>query len=282
MAENDRSGSGGGGDGSAADESDDVGGTGLPASLEAAWGLRERPAKGPRRGLSLERIVDAAVRVAAAEGIDAVSMGRVARELGTAPMSLYRYVGAKDELYVLMLEAAMGPPPDGLVAGRGWREGLEGWAAAMRDAFRRNLWMLRLPVHGPPASPHAIDWWEQGLRTMEGTCLDEGEKISVVLLVSGFVRNESLLTADLDAGFRAKGITPEAAMRGYARTLTHLVDPGRHPAIVRMLASRVLNQPDDPDFDFTFGLARVLDGVEVLVARTRARETGVPDGAAPP
>ena len=62
----------------------------IPASVAAAWGVRERPHKGPRPGLSLGRIVDAAVRVADAEGLDAVSMSRVAAELGTAPMSLYR------------------------------------------------------------------------------------------------------------------------------------------------------------------------------------------------
>jgi hypothetical protein len=67
---------------------------GLPGSVAAAWGVRERPHKGPKPALSLARIVDAAVRVADAEGLDAVSMGRVAAELGAAPMSLYRHLSA--------------------------------------------------------------------------------------------------------------------------------------------------------------------------------------------
>src|SRR5579859_6057983 len=66
------------------------GGAGLPGGVAAAWGVRERPHKGPRPALSLNRIVTAAVLVADAEGLDAVSMGRVAAELGTAPMYLYR------------------------------------------------------------------------------------------------------------------------------------------------------------------------------------------------
>ena len=77
---------------------EDQGATGLPASIEAAWGVRTRPSKGPRPALSLERIVAAAVRVAAGDGLQAVSMGRVASDLGVSTMSLYRYVGAKDEL----------------------------------------------------------------------------------------------------------------------------------------------------------------------------------------
>ena len=64
------------------DAMDNDSGTGLPASIEAAWGLRERPTKGPKPGLSLERIVNAGVAIASAEGLAAVSMNRIARELG--------------------------------------------------------------------------------------------------------------------------------------------------------------------------------------------------------
>src|SRR5215472_7517901 len=88
-------------------------GTELPAHVAAAWGVRGRPHKGPKPGLSLDRIVAAAVHVADTEGLAAVSMSRVATELGAAPMSLYRYVAAKDELLALMVDAAYGPPPAG-------------------------------------------------------------------------------------------------------------------------------------------------------------------------
>ena len=81
-------------------------GTELPASFEAAWGRGVRPSKGPKPGLSLARIVHAAVDVASAEGLAAVSMSRIASELGAAPMSLYRYLAAKDELLALMIDAA--------------------------------------------------------------------------------------------------------------------------------------------------------------------------------
>ena len=93
--------------------------SGLPASIEAAWGLRERPARGPKPGLSLERIVAAAVELAAAEGLAAVSMSRVARALGSSPMSLYRYVTAKDELLALMVDAALADTPAPPASGGG-------------------------------------------------------------------------------------------------------------------------------------------------------------------
>ncbi|MFJ8754118.1 TetR/AcrR family transcriptional regulator [Streptomyces sp. NPDC102441] len=245
------------------------GGTGLPASIEAAWGLRERPAKGPKPGLTLDRIVGAAVEVAASEGISAVSMGRVAKELGASTMSLYRYVSAKEELYVLMQEAAMGIPEPlpALEDGAGWREALAQWAWAQRRMFHRNLWSLRIPISGPPASPHSIAWWEQGLQALEGSGLDEGAKISVILLVSGFVRNEALLMSDLAAAVEAKGVSAREVMAQWERTLRRLVDPVRHPALSRLLTIEGMSEPDEADYEFVFGLERVLDGVEVLIRK---------------
>ncbi|MEU9093313.1 TetR/AcrR family transcriptional regulator [Streptomyces sp. NPDC048428] len=251
------------------------GGTGLPASIEAAWGLRARPVKGPKPGLSLDRIVGAAVAVAASEGLGAVSMGRVAKDLGASTMSLYRYVAAKDELYVLMQEAAMGPPPPlpALEEKAGWREALSQWAWAMRRVHHANLWMLRIPIAGPPASPNSVAWWEQGLQALDGTGLGAGEGISVILLVSGFVRNEALLMGDLDAAVETRGVSETEVMEGYARTLDRLVDPARHPSLSRLMATEGMWTPDEPDHEFTFGLERVLDGVDVLI-RSRAQGCG--------
>jgi AcrR family transcriptional regulator len=250
------------------------GGTGLPASIEAAWGLRARPVKGPKPGLSPARIVDAAVAVAASEGLGGVSMGRVAKELGASTMSLYRYVSAKGELYVLMQEAAMGPPPPlpALESGAGWREALTQWAWAQRRVFHRNLWMLRIPVPDLPASPNSVAWWEQGLRALEGAGLDADEEVFVIRLVNGFVRNEALLTGDLAAAVEARGIPAQSVRDGYTRTLNRLVDPVRHPALSRLLESRALGAPREPEDEFGFGLERVLDGIEALVgARARSR-----------
>ncbi|MGW6651342.1 TetR family transcriptional regulator [Streptomyces sp. CB02130] len=242
----------------------------LPASLEAAWGLRDRPSKGPKPGLSLERIVAAAVDVASADGLAAVSMGRVAQEVGASTMSLYRYVSAKDELYVLMQEAAFGPPEplSALESGAGWREALAEWASAQRDRLHAHLWLLRIPVGGPPATPNSLAWWEQGIQALESSGLAEGDKTSVVLLVSNFVRSEAALMADLAAAVVARGVSPDEVAASYERTLRRLVDPDRHPGISRLLESGAMSEPDDPDYEFTFGLERLLDGVEALIRKT--------------
>jgi AcrR family transcriptional regulator len=244
-----------------------AGGADLPASIEVAWGLRERPVKGPKPGMTLARIVDAAVAVAASEGLGGVSMGRIAKDLGASTMSLYRYVSAKDELYVLMQDAAMGPPsplpaPEG---GADWRAALAEWARAQRRVLHRNLWMLRVPVPGPPVSPNSVAWWEQGLQCLEGTGLDADEKNSVVLLVNGFVRNEALLTGDLAEAGAVRGIPAQEVRAGYNRTLNRLVDPVHHPSLSRLLESGTPGVRGGSDREFGFGLERVLDGIAALV-----------------
>ncbi|MEO3778667.1 TetR/AcrR family transcriptional regulator [Micromonospora sp. B11E3] len=247
---------------------DDDTATALPLAIEVAWGLRGRAAKGPRPGLTVAGIVDAAVRVADAEGLAAVSMGRVARELGAATMALYRYVGAKDELLTLMVDAAYGAPPRVAEPGGYWRDGLAGWARAERAALHRHPWILQVPISGPPVTPHALAWMEQGLRCLAGTGLTEAEKMSVILLVTGYVRNEALLGVQIAEAARAAGREPGQIMPDYRRLLTRLTDPDRFPALHAVIAAGVLDRDDDPDDEFDFGLDRVLDGVAALV-RTR-------------
>jgi AcrR family transcriptional regulator len=241
---------------------------GLPASVAAAWGRAAPPRKGPARGLSVERIVAAAVQVADAEGVAAVSMARVASELGAATMSLYRYVAAKDELVELMLDRAYGQPPElGEPAGDGdWRAGLTRWAHAIRSAYRRHPWTLQIPISMPPITPNQVAWMERGLWALRDADLPAEQKLSVVLLLSGFVRNDASLAVTTAAAAATNSWAREVLLN-YPALLRALTDPGRHPALTEALAAGAF-EDDDPgnlDGEFTFGLDRVLDGIEVLI-----------------
>jgi AcrR family transcriptional regulator len=242
--------------------------TGLPASIEEAWGVRRRPRKGPKPGLDLDRIVSAAVKVAASEGIAAVSMSRVATELGSSAMSLYRYVAAKDELLALMVDAAFDEPVAPAPEGEDWRAGMNRWAWTYHDALRRHPWVLHVPIAGPPVMPNQIAWMEDGLRSLGDTGLAEGEKLSVILLVSGYVRNEATLGIDLAAA--AARSADGQIMPSWRQQITRLTDADHFPALHAALASGVFDQDDDADDEFTFGLERVLDGIEALVRRRGA------------
>jgi AcrR family transcriptional regulator len=246
------------------DEGEDQDGVllGLPTGIATAWGLRARPVKGPRPAFTLEAIVQAGIEVADGEGLAAVSMAKVAARLDTAPMSLYRYVSGKEELLALLADAVLGPAPE---LPPGWRGGLERWAWAQHEIFRARPWALRLPAEGPPVTPNQIAWLETGLSALSGTRLTEAEKLSVMLLVGGYVRSEATLVAQVNAAFRAGGSTAQQALANYGRLLAKLAPAQRFPALHAVIGAGAFEREEDPGEEFAFGLARVLDGIRALI-----------------
>ena len=135
----------------------------LPPGLDLLWGRRERGKRGPRPGLSADAIVEAAVRLADAEGLEAVSMARVAAELGFTTMSLYRYVASKDELLQLMWNASALGAESLVIEGDDWRSRLRAWAIIQRDMLDRHPWITQMPMAAPPVAPNSLHFVERGL-----------------------------------------------------------------------------------------------------------------------
>jgi len=248
----------------------------VPASIRSAWGVHERPARGPKPGLTLARVVAAAVTVADAEGLDAVSMSRVAAELGSSPMALYRYVGSKDELLALMFDTEMGRPPapaDGDEPG--WRAGLVRWTRGILDLYLQAPWSLRIPIPAPPITPNQIRWLEAGLRVLAGSGLSEREKLSTVLLLSGLARYHATVATDVAEAVRTSGGADPTA--GYGAALMQLADPAEFPAVYAAVLSGSLD--DEEDFtgdELRFSLDRILDGLQLLMdRRTRPDQASV-------
>lgn len=245
--------------------------TGLPASFELVWGVRDRPTKGPKRGLSLAQVVDAGISVANVEGIGGVSMSRVAGELGTSAMSLYRYVGSKDELLWLMIDGAFGQVEAAEPIEGTWRERLERWAAIELTALRRFPWILRIPISSAPIMPHQLRFVEWGLRVLAGTGLADQEKMSVLLLVSSYTRSFAGLSSDIAAAVEAGNPIARASAAGYGTLIRKLTSAAEFPALHAAIDSGAFDDEDDPgdaiEHDFRFGLDRIFDGVAVLIQR---------------
>lgn len=123
----------------------------LPADVAAMWRLRETPRRGPKPSLTLDDIVGAAIEIADAEDLAAVSMARVAERLGNSTMALYRHVKSKDELLVIMSDAAL-ERPEPMPEDVDWRTGLTFWADGVLTAIRRHRWYAKVPISGPPAA----------------------------------------------------------------------------------------------------------------------------------
>ncbi|GAA1185602.1 TetR/AcrR family transcriptional regulator [Pseudonocardia alaniniphila] len=239
----------------------------LPEEVALLWGLREAPRKGPKPTLTAADITRAAVAVADAEGLAAVSMSRVAAELGNSTMALYRHVRSKDELLVLMADVALGDPPD-LPAGGDWRSGLTLWSHSIVAVAKRHPWFARLPITGPPVGPKNLAWFESALAALSGTSIDEGEKVGIVMSLLTYVHGQIRLGSELAAGYAEN---PDAFSRQYAAVLARVVDPRRMPALSRVVAAGVFDidsllDDQDVDAEFDFGLVLFLDGVAGYLA----------------
>jgi AcrR family transcriptional regulator len=241
--------------------------TDLPEEVALLWGLREAPRKGPKPTLTAADITRAAVAVADAEGLAAVSMSRVASELGNSTMALYRHVRSKDELLLLMADAAQGDPP-ALPADGDWRSGLTLWAHSIVAVSKRHPWFARLPITGPPVGPKSLAWFESALAAFSGTSIEEGEKVGIVMSLLTYVHGQIRLGSELAAGYAAN---PDAFSRQYAAVLSRVVDPHRMPALSRVVAAGVFDvdsllDDQDSDAEFDFGLVLFLDGVSGYLA----------------
>jgi AcrR family transcriptional regulator len=241
----------------------------FPPALAAAWGLTEPAGRGPRPGMSVPTIVRAAVELADADGIAAVSMSRVAARLGYTTMSLYRYVASKDDLVTLMFDAVLDPLPVRRRR-RGWRAGIERWARELMDVYAQHEWLVDVPITGPPALPNQLAWLDWGLAELEPTGLPAAERLSVMLLVSGYVRNAAQLRRDILSEYRRAGSSPAEVGGRYQELLEQLVTEARFPALHDALHAGLLTDgTEDDDLEFEFGLQRILDGVDALVTSRR-------------
>jgi AcrR family transcriptional regulator len=225
----------------------------LPRVLEILW--REPPATRRSRGLSRERIVAAAIELADADGLGALSMARLAELLGCGTMSLYRHVANKDELVTFMLSAGPGPPP-GPTDRADWRGALTDWAVGLWDVYHRHPWILQAAAAGPPADPGQLAWLDAGLATLADTALAERDKLAAVMAVLHFVRGAAAL--DIEAGHVD---TPD-----YPVLLRRLLDADRFPALAAALEDGAFDAADSNHLaEFHSGLAQLLDGVATRI-----------------
>lgn len=230
----------------------------LPRAIALAWGVAANPQRGPKRELSIERIVEAAMELADAGGLGAVSMASVATSLGFTPMSLYRYVSAKDDLVLLMGETGFGVPPSD--APDGWREGLKFWSHAQVEVYRRHPWLLDIPIGGGlPATPNNIAWLDAGLAVLAPTPLDDKEKVAVALLVLSHTRWQGTIERSYVSAAAAAGTTPDELDTASADMLAQLITPEAFPDVHGALVAGAFG-PESGD-PFAFGLDRILDGI---------------------
>ncbi|WP_406125205.1 TetR/AcrR family transcriptional regulator [Streptomyces sp. NBC_00989] len=244
-------------------------------TLELLWDTGPRPSRGPKPGLSVDRIVDAAIRIADEEGLDSVSMRRVATDLGTGAMSLYRYVPGKAELLDLMLDRVRFPDRPNDRESRGsWRTVLETAAREALAVHRRHPWLLRVNQSRPLLGPRALATLEHLLGRIRPMGLTDPELVSTVVMIDGYVVGAARTQVHQEEAARSTGLTDAEFYGAQVPALEKAMATGAYPTLASL-------SPDTftAGFDhFEFGLGRILDGLEVVVHQRgegqRIRETG--------
>ncbi len=246
-------------------------GTGDPArSMALLWRTPAdaAPRPGPRAGLDVDRIVSAAVALADTEGLAAVSMRRVASDLGVAAMTLYSHVPGKGELVDLMLDTVLGELYDDeqVVTTGAWRARLRTVAQANWDFFLRHPWALHLATGRPPLGPHLMRKYELELRAVDGLGLSEVQMDLLVTLINGFVRGTVGGVQEKVDAERVTGISENQWWAATEPFVAQVFDPERYPTAARVgpVAGEEVGAYD-PDRSFEFGLERLLDGIGVLI-----------------
>jgi AcrR family transcriptional regulator len=241
---------------------------------EPNWSRPEPGARNAR--FSREKIAGAALEIARKDGVQAVSMRRVASELGAGTMTLYHYVANKRELFELMHDAMMAQlivPEEELE--RGWRPALRAIAQASLTAWRSHRWQREETTQTPVFGPNGMRHFEQSLKAVAGTGLPRDRRMEIVAQVDEYV----LGFAEAEVGFSSPGLDEwEEKWGDYLVAVSaHLqgeLDAGDFPHIEEFMAGEdfetvirrmVLEYSEDDRFER--GLERLLDGVEMEIER---------------
>ncbi|MBF8189981.1 TetR/AcrR family transcriptional regulator, partial [Nonomuraea sp. K274] len=213
-----------------------------------------------------ERIVRAAIEIADADGLQEVTMRSVAGRLGLATMSLYRHVGGKDDLVMLMADAVIEEFPLPEAPPDGWRARLEIFARLQWATYRAHPWMAGIAsLTRPLPAAGLLQYTEWTLVALEGTELDATTKMYVNILLYSYVQG---IAAHLELEARARtstGITGDEWVAQRMHEMRYVTESGRYPAFVEAMAEM------DGDFDldldrlFEFGLDPLLDGLATVI-----------------
>jgi AcrR family transcriptional regulator len=228
---------------------------------QVIWDRLGRQPRGPQPSLSHERIVEAAIEIADAEGIEAVSMRRIAALIDSGTMSLYRYVANKEELIDLMVDRVYGEALPPATPSGDWRADLTAMARRTREMAHRHPWVIPFMLGRPALGPNALLQMERCMACLDHLGLHIDAMLDMTSTVSSFVIGVvQAELADQEAR-RRTGLTEQEWRARISPYVQRVIASGRYPHIERI----VIEAEDFPDRDEVFErrLGFVLDGLAV-------------------
>ncbi|OUC99211.1 TetR/AcrR family transcriptional regulator [Streptosporangium minutum] len=215
-------------------------------------------------------IVRTAIELADRDGVAAVSMRRVATELGVGVMSLYRYVASREELNDLMVDTVFGERPLPEPGPDGWRAKLELSAREEWALYRDHPWVSHLVAvtTRPPIAPSLMAYTDWRMRALDGHRLDFATMVQIAIMIGTYLQSAAMPLAHEAQAARATRNTrqqwADARQDALHRTLRTA-----HLPMVSEFGTEAF-QASEPENIFEFGLHRMLDGVAALLDAVRA------------
>ncbi|GAB4589513.1 TetR/AcrR family transcriptional regulator [Nocardia sp. IFM 10818] len=238
-------------------------------TLELLW--REPgqggPTRGPKQRTTLDAVIAAAIEIADAEGLNALTMRSVAAKLGVTPMATYTYVPGKAELLDLMLDTVYQRMERTDLTGMPWRERVSAIAAENRAMLAEHPWVAYLPTTRPPLGPGVTVKYDHELQAFDGLGLSDLDMDSALTHVLGFVNSVARIAIDSARAAADSGESDHEWWERAAPLLERVFDAGRYPLAARVgaTAGRAHDSAYSAEHAYRFGLARVLDGLAALI-----------------
>ncbi|MBK6487456.1 MAG: TetR/AcrR family transcriptional regulator C-terminal domain-containing protein [Gemmatimonadetes bacterium] len=242
---------------------------------ELLWEDRSPSSRGPKAGFTPDEVALAAVEIADADGLSAVTMNAVATRLGLTTMAIYRYFPNKETLLDAVIDAGTGSPPRWTEPRDGWRGEVVKWSLAKRALLCSRPWLAELPFVAAPHGPNWLSWLEAITDSLARTGLSAQDVGGVLSIVDGYTRGASDSAISLSRA-RAQGITEEQWAAGVGADLGRAIGDPRFPNFAAVITAPSDGRPRTLEESFLFGLERVMDGIESYVnanARPKTRAT---------
>ena len=233
------------------------------SGLNLAWGHRPTPSRGPKPALSPTQIARVAIQIADVDGLESVTMKRVAQEVGVTTMALYRYFPGKVDLISLMIDSAGEPTPPFRKSSSPWHKRLKLWAHSCLRIYQEHPGFLEATsARHSLMGPNELSLMEAALKMLAESGLSPKERHHAFLAIIGHVRGY--------ATFKEIGKHIASDQQWIQDLLHHLrTEADRFPESLKVLGSGTFTETSDVAFDF--GLDCILTGIRAKIRKRSAR-----------
>ena len=235
-------------------------------TIDLLWGVHRRR-RGPKPSLSGEQVVTTAIQIADRDGLGGLSMRRLADELGITAMSLYGYVLSKAELLDVMADRSYAEITPRDSQAKPWRATLAALAEQHWALLLSHPWLLQVASSRPLLGPGMTAFYDAELAAVDGLGLTDIDMDLIVSLLDDYVRGAAREAVEAAQAQAHTGVSDQQWWQTYGPLLAVVLDPARYPTAIRVgaAAGAEYGAAHDPARSFTFGLQRIIDGIEVFI-----------------